>query len=267
MQAAQAAVEIDMAASKLTSRIRQANEAGRKGLIAYLPAGFPSLEEFFDVLKELSTAGADIIEIGVPFSDPVADGPVVEQAALECIERGVTLEWILRELPKHRADIDAAVLLMGYTNPFYQYGYDRLAADVSAAGVDGFIVPDLPFEEAGDLLHALKDTDAELVPLIGLNTSAERMALYTKGFGGFCYVVSVLGVTGGQVDVQALVGEKLAEAKACFDIPVALGFGIKEPSQLADVGGHLDAVVFGSALITHLREGGTASEFMAAWTA
>lgn len=252
--------------SRLTAKIRAANEAGRKGLIAYLPAGFPDLEAFWETVKELDTAGADVIEIGVPFSDPVADGPVVEQAAYECLERGVTLRWILSELEKRRKDIDAAIVLMGYANPFYKYGLTALGEAASRAGVDGFIVPDLPYEEAGDMLQALKGTGAELVPLIGLNTGIERMKLYTSGFGGFCYVVSVMGVTGGEADIAEKVADKVKEAKESFDIPVALGFGIKTPEQVGPHGTSLDAVVFGSALISHIRAGGSASGFMSAWT-
>ncbi|NJB68269.1 tryptophan synthase alpha chain [Desulfobaculum xiamenense] len=255
-----------MKESKLTQSIRQARAEGRTALIPYIPAGFPGLQEFWNVLAELDAAGADVIEIGVPFSDPVADGPTVEQASLECIERGVTLSWILTELEGRRAGIRAAIVLMGYVNPFFRYGYERLAKDAARAGVDGFIVPDLPFEESGDLRAALADTGIALVPLVGLNTPAERMKLYTKGFGGFCYVVSVMGVTGERVDISGDVARTIAEARACFDIPVALGFGLKTPDQLAAMAEKPDAAVFGSSLITHLRGGGSAGEFMKVWT-
>jgi tryptophan synthase alpha chain len=251
--------------SKLTQRIREAQAAGRKALIPYLPAGFPGLEEFWTAVADLDRAGADIIEIGVPFSDPVADGPTVEQAALESLERGVTLKWILEELEKRAGQFHAGIVLMGYLNPFLQYGMEAFAQDAARAGVNGVIIPDLPHEEAADIRATLAARGLDLIPLVGLNTSPARLALYADGATGFAYFVSVLGVTGERATLPQAVGAKLAEAKNTFAIPLALGFGIKTPDQLAALGEGPDAVVFGSALITHLRAGGTPAQFLAAW--
>lgn len=254
--------------NQITRRIQAASQAGRKALIPFLPAGFPDLERFWTELEALDKAGADVIEIGVPFSDPVADGPVVEQASLECLERGVSLAWILDGLRARQGRFGAALVLMGYCNPFYQYGLERLAKDAVAGGVSGLIVPDLPLEEAAPMHAALSAQGIALVPLVGLNTSLERMRAYA-GFvgdrGGFVYMVSVLGTTGERGSLPRTIAAKLAEARQAFALPLALGFGISSPEQLAPFGAHLDAVVFGSALIRHIREGGDGAGFMARW--
>lgn len=252
-----------MKESKLTKRIRAAK--GRKALIPFLPAGFPGLEEFWAAILELDASGADVIEIGVPFSDPVADGPVVEQASLECLERGVNLKWILSGLKKVRKGLKSEIVLMGYYNPFLQYGLEKLAKDAAKAGVAGFIVPDLPYEESGKFREALNAAGLDLIPLVGLNTSEERLKLYAEGARGFAYFVSVLGTTGAKLAGPKEIREKLAIAREAFDVPLALGFGISKPKDLKDFGKHLDAVVFGSSLIKHIRKGGTCKEFMAAW--
>jgi tryptophan synthase alpha chain len=252
-----------MTESKLTRRIRAAGD--RKALIPFLPAGFPDLEGFWNALAELDAAGADVIEIGVPFSDPVADGPVVESASLSCLERGVCLEWILGELRKRRGNIGAEIVLMGYYNPFLQYGLTRLARDAAEAGVSGFIVPDLPLEESSEMRAALDEHGLDLVPLVGLNTNNERLRLYAEGARGFAYFVSVMGTTGAKLSGPEEIRGKLAAAQEAFDVPLALGFGISKPEDLADFGEHLDAVVFGSALIRHIREGKSAGSFMEAW--
>lgn len=252
-----------MSESKLTQRIRAAGD--RKALIPFLPAGFPGLDEFWDALEELDKSGADVIEIGVPFSDPVADGPVVEQASLECLERGVNLEWILKGLKQNRSRYESEIVLMGYYNPFYQYGLEKLAREAADAGVAGFIVPDLPFEESAEFRKALDDRGLDLIPLVGLNTGDDRLKLYADGARGFAYFVSVMGTTGAKLSGPDEIRDKLAVARKAFDVPLALGFGISRPGDVEKFGEHLDAVVIGSALIKHLRGGGSCKDFMEAW--
>lgn len=250
--------------SKLTEKIRTKNESGRVGLIPFLPAGYPDKESFFTHIEELDNSGADVIEIGMPFSDPVADGPTVERASLHCLELGVNLAWILGEL-KQRS-LEAGLVLMGYLNPVYQYGYDRFAADAAEAGISGVIIADLSMEESGPLKEALAAKGVSLIPLVGLNTPRERMEKYAEGAEGFAYFVSVLGTTGARAALPGEVREKLKQAKEVFDIPLALGFGLKHPDQLAGMEGLMDAAVFGSALIDHIDAGGSCAEFMAPWT-
>ncbi|WP_415719712.1 tryptophan synthase subunit alpha [Maridesulfovibrio sp.] len=254
-----------MSITKLADKINEAKAEGRLGLIPFLPGGYPNRERFWKEILELDENGADVIEIGMPFSDPVADGPVVEAASLKCLADGINLKWILEGLAEHRAKIDAGVLLMGYYNPVLQYGLEKFAKDAQAAGVNGLIIADLPFEEGADFRDLLAEYDIALIPLVGLNTEPERMALYSKGGNGFCYYVSVLGTTGGTASLPVEVKEGLAKAQEVFDIPVALGFGLKEPSQLKELEGVVDAAVFGSALIKHIDSGKSSAEFMKVW--
>ncbi|OLN27103.1 Tryptophan synthase alpha chain [Desulfovibrio sp. DV] len=254
-----------MSQSLLTTRMMEALSAGRKALIPFLPGGFPDKERFFDELAALDAGGADIIEIGVPFSDPVADGPVVEQASLDCLLNGTCLSWLLHELEKRKGQYRAGLVLMGYYNPFLQYGLDQLAEDAAAAGVSGFIVPDVPLEESGPLRAALDKHNLDLIPLVGLNTSEERLAAYAKDARGYVYFVSVLGTTGMRESLPTEIKERLTAVRRLFKVPVALGFGIKSPDQLTAFGDLVDGVVFGSALIAHIKAGGTAAEFMLRW--
>ncbi|EHJ48294.1 tryptophan synthase, alpha subunit [Solidesulfovibrio carbinoliphilus subsp. oakridgensis] len=254
-----------MSQSILTTRIMEALGAGRKALIPFLPGGFPDKERFFDELAALDAGGADVIEIGVPFSDPVADGPVVEKASLACLLDGTCLAWLLGELTRRKGRYRAGLVLMGYYNPFLQYGLDALARDAAAAGVAGCIVPDLPLEESGPMAEALGKRGLDLIPLIGLNTPEERLAAYAKTARGYVYFVSVLGTTGMRESLPAEITERLKVVRRLFDVPVALGFGIKSPGQLTAFGDLIDGVVFGSALIAHIDAGGTAAEFMERW--
>lgn len=253
----------------LEEHIRQAAAQGRPALIPFVTAGFPNVGTFWNVLEALDDNGADIIEIGVPFSDPVADGPVVEEASRRALEQGVGLHWILDGLRERRGRFKAGLVLMGYYNPFLQYGLERFAADATAAGVSGCIVPDLPLEESGPLRRALDQHGAALITLVGPNTAPERMAEYAAVSRGYVYVVSVLGITGARTGLPPEVPDTLRRARRIFRTPLALGFGLREPGQLADLPADIppDAVVFGSALLRHLDGGGSAADFLKAWTA
>ena len=252
----------------LEKKIRAAKAAGRIALIPFVTAGFPSRERFWGVLRELDASGADVIEIGVPFSDPVADGPVVEQASQEVLAAGVTLRGIMDLLLAHRGELKAGLVLMGYMNPFLQYGLDDLARDAAGAGVHGFIVPDLPLDEASGMRAALKAQGLALIPLVGPNTPVERMKLYADVSEGYVYVVSVMGITGERLALPPEVPEVLARARSVFELPIALGFGLRSPEQLGTQPEDIrpDAAVFGSSLLKHLRAGKAPAEFMRAWT-
>ena len=258
-----------MSTSILTKRILEARAKGRLGLIPFLPAGYPDKRRFWDEIDALDASGADIIEIGMPFSDPVADGPVVEHASLKCLDAGVNLTWLLNELAARKGRYQAGLVLMGYLNPVLQYGLARFAADATSAGVHGVILADVPFEESGSIRAAFDPQGLTLIPLVGLNTTPERMALYAKEGRGFVYFVSVLGTTGVQSSfdsgLPATIRAGLAAAKAAFSIPVALGFGLKHPDQLKALDGLVDAAVFGSALIRHIDAGGDSKGFMEVW--
>ena len=249
----------------LEQKIRDAKAAGRPALIPFLTAGFPDQSTFWPTLMELDENGADIIEIGVPFSDPVADGPVVEDASRRALEDGISLDWIMKTLVKLSPRPRAGLVLMGYYNPFLQYGLGKLAADAAEVGVQGLIVPDLPLDEDEPLRRALTAHKLDLIPLVGVNTGEERMRAYARRATGYVYVVSVLGTTGVRQDMSQAAAEALGRARAIFPLPVALGFGIRNPDQLEAMPVKPHAAVFGSALLRHLDSGGSAREFMAPW--
>lgn len=249
----------------LARRINEAGRQGRKALIPFVPAGFPGKEVYWDIIMELDRSGADIIEIGVPFSDPVADGPVVENASIRCLEQGVSLSWIMEGLREKRSSINAGIVLMGYFNPFLQYGLENLARDAGEAGVNGLIIPDLILEETRPYLKLFEENKLSFVPLVGLNTPKERMIEYSGINPAFVYLVSVLGITGTKAGAGQLLRRKLEEVKQSFKCPVALGFGLSAPEQLESIADLVDAVVFGSALIEHLDKGEKAGDFMKAW--
>jgi len=237
-------------------------------LIPFITAGHPSPEKFWNVLCELDDNGADVIEIGVPFTDPVADGPVIEAASQQALERGVTLCWILDGLRERRGTFKAKLVLMGYLNPFLQYGFERLAEEAEAIGVYGFVIPDLPLDEDAEYRAALRGRGIHLIPLVAPNTSLERMREYAAVSSGYVYVVSVLGITGERKGgLPDNVRATLSRARKAFKLPVALGFGFSYPAQLDAIppDERPDAVVFGSALVRHLSEGGSATEFMRRW--
>lgn len=250
----------------LTDKIEAALALGRKAVMPYLPAGYPDKDAFWEHIADLDQSGADIIEIGVPFSDPVADGPIVEQAALRCLEQGVSLQWILDELAVRRSAIRPGIVLMGYMNPFLQFGLQRLAAAASQAGVNGLIIADLPLEESEGIREMLQERGIALISLVGLNTPAERLRLYAKHSEGFVYFVSVMGVTGERDALPVELQNALKQAREIFSIPLALGFGLRNPAQLAGINDAVDGVVMGSSLIRHLQEASQVGDFLRPWT-
>lgn len=254
----------------LEKTISEAKAAGRTVLIPFITAGFPSIESFPEILEQIDEVGADIIEIGVPFSDPVADGPVVEAASLRALQNGVTLQKILDGL-RHRVEtkgsFHAKIVLMGYLNPFFQYGMERFAKDAQTAGVVGCIIPDLPLDESRTIRGTLKEHGIALISLVGQNTSVQRMKEYAAVSEGYVYVVSVLGTTGTRTELPPEVGDTLRHTKQAFSLPIALGFGLKHPSQLAVIPEDIrpDAAIFGSSLLKHLDAGGMVADFFAPW--
>ena len=257
----------------LEAKIRGANAAGRPALIPFLTAHFPDRERFWTAFDELDAGGADIIEIGVPFSDPVADGPVVEEASRRVLEAGFHLSDLLEELAARREGRakpragDAGLVLMGYLNPFLSYGLDRLARDAARAGISGCIIPDLPHEEAAPVRAALRAEGIALIPLVGPNTSEAQMAACAGDGAGYVYVVSVMGVTGERAALAPRVAATMSRARRASRLPLALGFGLSRPEQLEALPPEArpDAAVFGSALLRHVDEGKSAGEFLRRW--
>ncbi len=254
--------------SLLEQNIRDAHAAGRTALIPFVTAGFPTPDRFWGIIEELDANGADVIEIGAPFSDPVADGPVVEDASRRALEQGITLHWIMDGLRERAGRFKAGLVLMGYLNPFLKYGLERFAADAAACGVSGCIVPDLPLDESGPMRATLKAHGMDLIALVGQNTTLERMKEYAAVSEGYVYVVSVLGTTGARTGLPPQVEDTLRRAKEAFPLPLALGFGLQRPEQLEAIPADIrpDAAVFGSALLKHLDAGKSAKAFLDVWT-
>ena len=247
--------------------ILAARRQGRHAVIPFITAGFPSMDRFWDTLAEVDAAGADIIEIGIPFSDPVADGPVIEDISRRALAEGVSLAWVLEGLRARKGSFRAKLVFMGYVNPFLQYGLERLAADCAEVGVSGLIVPDLPLEETPEFRAAFEPHGISIITLVGPNTSLERMKAYAPYTRDYVYVVSVLGTTGGVNEHVDAVADTIRRARAAFDVPLALGFGLRVPEQLdtlpADAGP--DAAVIGTALLQHIRQGKPVADFLNPW--
>ena len=244
----------------MTARLEQCfarlAEEKRAGLIPFITAGDPSVEETAAILAALPAAGADIIEIGMPFSDPMADGPAVQRANRRALQGSINLPKIFALVRDFRKTNDKTPLvLMGYANPVHHYGYEAFARDAAAAGVDGVIIVDLPPEEDAGLRRALAAASLSLIRLVTPTTDQARFARIADGASGFLYYVSVAGVTGaGHADFAA-VEKAYAEKRAASKVPIAVGFGIKTPQDAARVGGFADAVVVGSAILEKMEAG------------
>jgi len=246
---------------RITAAIRSASARGEPALIAYLTAGFPTRARFARDLHALSRA-ADVIEIGVPFTDPMADGVTIQRSSQVALAQGVTLRWILDELATAQP-LEPPVLLMSYLNPLLAFGLEPLAGAAARAGVSGFIVPDLPFEESSDLHGALGREGLALVQMVTPVTRQERLSAVCGASEGFVYAVTMTGTTGKSVVIPAHTLDYLGRVRGATALPVCAGFGIRSPEQIARLRGHVDGVIVGSALIEVLERG----EDPAAWLA
>lgn len=251
-----------MAAGEVISEtIRKAKAGGRPALIAYITAGFPKRETFLQQLAAVADA-ADVVEIGVPFTDPMADGTTIQRSSRVALAQGVSLRWILSELAGPRPRTRAPLLLMSYLNPLLAYGLDRLPDDAARAGVAGFIVPDLPFEECAELRDALAARGLALVQFVTPVTPTERIQMLSAASSGFIYAVTMTGTTGKNVAVPPEVLEYFARVKRISPLPVCAGFGIRSREQIERLAPHVDGVIVGSALVEVLERGDDAGEFL-----
>ena len=241
--------------SRLEARFRALREEGRAALVPFVAAGDPDPEVTRRLLPRLVAAGADIIELGVPFSDPMADGPVIQRAGERALAAGMSLSGVLDIVRGFREnDAGTAVVLMGYLNPIEAMGPARFADEAAAAGVDGVIVVDMPPEEGEPLLAALRERGIDPVFLLSPTTSTERMRRIASEGAGFLYYVSLKGITGaGHLDTGA-VAEALARVRTVSDLPVGVGFGIADADSARRIAAVADAVVVGSAVVRRVEE-------------
>jgi len=245
----------------IAEAIRAAASPDRPALIAYVTAGFPRREDFLEQLHAIA-AEVDIIEIGVPFSDPMADGTTIQRSSRAALVQGVTLRWILAELAATQRKLPVPVLLMSYLNPLLAYGLQRLPADAARAGISGFIVPDLPYEECADLRTALNAEGLGLVQLVTPVTPPERLKMLCENSQGFVYAVTMTGTTGKNVAVPAEALEYFERARSVSPIPVCAGFGIRDRKQVKRLASHVDGVIVGSALVEVIERGEDPASFL-----
>ena len=225
-------------------------------LIPYITAGYPALGDTAGLLDALVEAGADIVELGVPFSDPVADGPTIQRSSQRALENGASLAWTLDVLRAFRARHDTPVVLFTYLNPVLRYGLDRFIDHAVAAGAHGVLLTDLPVGADDAIERRIEESPLALIRLIAPTTPAERAREIARRAQGFLYYIARMGVTGATVELRSALAQEIAALRAATDVPVAVGFGISTPAQAAEVARIADGVVVGSALIDALDRGG-----------
>jgi tryptophan synthase alpha chain len=244
--------------SRIEKRFAQLKADKRAGLVTYITAGDPDTEISYQILKGLPGAGADLIELGMPFTDPMADGPSIQLAGQRALKAGMTVDKtfdMVRRFRKETGDNDTPILLMGYYNLIYQRGAERFCKDAAAAGVDGFILVDLPPEEADELKPHAAANGLDTVLLTAPTTDDKRLPAVLKFASGFVYFVSVLGITGTKSATEEAVRTHVERIKRHTKLPVGVGFGIRTPEQAAAVARHADAAVVGTAIIDHVKAG------------
>ncbi len=233
--------------------LEQCRAEGRAALIGYLPVGFPTVEGSIAAMRVLVESGVDIVEIGVPYSDPVMDGPVIQDAAVRALEGGVHLSDIFTAVEAVSA-AGASALVMTYWNPVLRYGVERFAGDLAAAGGAGLITPDLIPDEAGAWIEAADAYDLDKVFLVAPSSTPERLASVTAQCRGFVYATAVMGVTGARASVGAAADALVSRTREATDLPVCVGLGVSTGDQAAEVGRYADGVIVGSALVRCLTE-------------
>jgi tryptophan synthase alpha chain len=242
--------------SRIATRFAKLKADGRAGLVTFITAGDPDLETSAKILAGLPKAGADLIELGMPFSDPMADGPSIQAAGYRALNAGTTLRKVLDMAAAFRAgDAETPLILMGYFNPIYIYGIERFTADAVAAGVDGVIVVDLPPEVDAELREPAAAAGLEVIRLATPTTDSVRLPRVLEGAGGFLYYVAVAGVTGTKSAGIGDIAAAVTRLKGSTQLPVAVGFGIRDPDAAAAVARHADASVVGSAIVDRIAKG------------
>jgi len=243
----------------ISEAVRAASKGGEPALVAFLTAGYPSKDKFREHLQAVA-AGADVVEIGVPFTDPMADGVTIQRSSQAALAQGVNLRWILSELEATR--VKAPLILMSYLNPLLAFGLEKLAEAAARSNVAGFIVPDLPLDEGADLRKALDAQGVAMIQMVTPVTKPERLKQLCDSSQGFVYAVTMTGTTGKNVSIPAEVMTYLDRVRSLSKTPVCAGFGIRSREQVELLRGHVDGVVVGSALVEVLERGGNPTEWL-----
>jgi len=243
----------------ISEAVRAASKGGEPALVAFLTAGYPSKDQFREHLQAVA-AGADVVEIGVPFTDPMADGVTIQRSSQAALAQGVNLRWIFSELEATR--VKAPLILMSYLNPLLAFGLEKLAEAAARSNVAGFIVPDLPLDEGADLRKALDAQGVAMIQMVTPVTKPERLKQLCESSQGFVYAVTMTGTTGKNVSIPAEVMTYLDRVRSLSKTPVCAGFGIRSREQVELLRGHVDGVVAGSALVEVLERGGNPTEWL-----
>jgi len=240
--------------SRIGAKFEQLNRSGRKGFIPFITAGDPDLDTTGRLVLTLADLGADVIELGVPFSDPMADGPTIQASSMRALANGTNLNNILAMVAGLRSETEVPIVLFSYLNPLYRYGLDRLADDAAAAGVDGFLVTDAIDEDAKSISEVLRPAGMDLISLVAPTTSDRRLASIAAGASGFIYAVSRTGVTGARQESSDAAETLVERIRQHSELPVAVGFGISTRKQVEEVWSYADAAVVGSAIVKVIEE-------------
>lgn len=239
--------------NRIEKRFQELRDNNKKALITYITAGHPSINKTEELIYAQERGGASIIEIGIPYSDPVADGPVIEKAAQIALKGGTNLESIFNTVKKTRKNTNIPLVFLVYYNTIFAYGLERFINKCSEIGIDGLIIPDLPLEEQEEILPYIKGKDVALIPLVA-PTSKARIKDVVKDKKGFVYCISSLGVTGRLGEFHDGVEEFLDKVRECTSLPVAVGFGISSKEHIEKLKNHVDGVIVGSALVKKVEE-------------
>jgi len=240
--------------SKITKKFEELKRKGQKALITYITAGDPTIKDTEELVYSMEKAGADIIELGIPYSDPLADGPVIQRAAQRALENHINIDDIFEMVKRIRKNTDIPLAFLLYYNSILRYGIEKFIENCRESGMDGLIIADLPLEERIGFKSALKDTGVDLIPLVA-PTSRERIKSIVEDSGGFIYCVSSLGVTGTRSSFSEDIEEFLGTVAKYTDVPRAIGFGISSPDAIRQLKGYCEGVIVGSAIIKKIEEG------------
>ena len=248
--------------SRLNDAFKDAKREKRAAFVPYVTAGDPSLERSVEIVRALERAGADVIELGVPFSDPIADGPTNQRAAERALAAGTTLSGVLAAIDVVRQDLDVPIVLFTYANPVLRYGIGDFSEDAAAAGVDGVLFTDVPAEETAPFENHIGAAGLDLIMLVTPTSTRRRMKAAARFGGGFLYLVSRTGVTGVRQKLDAGLAENIRMARKVSSLPVAVGFGVSTPEQVASVAEKADGVVVGSAIVSRIGAMGDCDELI-----
>jgi len=240
--------------SRISIRFGQLKEKGKKALIGYLTCGYPDMDTTMQLVTKAQEAGVDIMELGIPYSDPVADGPVIQMASETALQNGVNIDMIFGMVKELRKSTEIPLVIMAYYNSVFRYGNEKFISGCKDAGVDGLIVPDLPYEERGILAGFADEAGIDLIPLVA-PTSEDRIKTIASKAKGFVYCVSTMGVTGRRSALSEELGTFMEKVRENTDLPLAIGFGISGAEAAANVKGLCDGVIVGSAIIEKIGEG------------